>query len=266
MSYEVTREQVSKEYDEYLAAGRIWGIVPKDGIKKIKFPRIDKKIIEGFMELEDLTGTVSDILDSLGIKGVVPATFLAPVIPGKKIVGTAVTLRSIPERKTATQGLLDKDFIKMASRDAHYLSEPGDILVADLGGELCTSNMGGQSVNAAIAAGVVGAIFNGAMRDIPTYMKMDFPAWSKGRTPITGKNRIQAVEINGPVTLHDILVEAGDLIIADDSGVCVVPADKAEYVLEKARETCEDEEVMRQMIESKAPISEIKPLFRKRYK
>ena len=265
MSYEVTREQIDKEYDEYLKAGRIWGIVPKENIKKIKFPRVDKKIINGFMELEDLTGTVSDILDSLGIKGVVPASFVSPLIPGKKIVGTAVTLRSIPERKTATQGALDKDFIRMASRDAHYLSEPGDILVADYGGDLTTSNMGGQSVNAAIAAGVIGAIFNGSMRDIPTYLQMDFPAWSKGRTPITGKNRIQAIEINGPVTLHDILVEAGDLIIADDSGICVVPAEKAEYVLEKARATCNGEEIMRQLIEKKAPISELKPLFRKRY-
>jgi regulator of RNase E activity RraA len=259
-------EQVEKEYEEYLAAGRIWGIVPKAGIKKIKFPRIDKKIIDGFMELEDLTGTVSDILDSLGVKGVVPASYLSPIVPGKKIVGTAVTLRSIPERKTATQGLYDKDFIRMASRETHYLSEPGDILVADCGGDLNTSNMGGQSVAAAVAAGVIGAIFNGAVRDIPTYKQMDFPAWSKGRTPITGKCRIQAVEINGPVTLHDVLVEAGDLIIADDSGVCVVPADKAEYVLKKAQETCADEAVMREMIDNKAPVSELKLLFRKRYK
>lgn len=259
-------EQVSKEYDEYLAAGRIWGIVPKEGIKKIKFPRIDKKIIEEFMKIDDVTGTVSDILDSLGIKGVVPASFLPPVLPDKKIVGTAVTIRNIPERKTVTQGIVDKDFIRMASRDAHYLSEPGDILVADLGGDLTTSNMGGQSVNVAKAAGVIGAIFNGSMRDISTFIKMDFPAWSKGRTPITGKNRIQAVEINGPVTLHDVLVEAGDLIIADDSGVCVVPADKVEYVLEKAKQTCEDEEVMREMIVKKVPIAQLQPLFRKRYK
>ncbi|MPN29704.1 hypothetical protein SDC9_177157 [bioreactor metagenome] len=66
--------------------------------------------------------------------------------------------------------------------------------------------------------------------------------------------------------MHDIQVIPGDLIIADDSGVCVVPADKVQFVLDEVRQICADEEVMRELIRKKAPISEIKPLFRKRYK
>ncbi len=259
-------DNLAKEYDEYLAAGRIWGVVPRERIRKLKYPRIDKAIIDELYEFEDLTGTISDLLDSLGLSAVVPATYLSPIIPGKTIIGTAVTLRSIPERKTVTQGLRDKDFIRMASREVHYLAEPGDILVADMGGNPDISNMGGQSVAVAVKEGLAGAVVNGAVRDIPSVRKHDFPVWSTGRTPITGKCRIEAIEINGPVTLRNIQVIPGDLIVADDSGVCVVPAEKVQWVLEQVRAISKDEEIMRDLIDHDATIADLKPLFRSRYK
>lgn len=258
-------DQVLKEYEEYKAQGRIWGGVPPERIARIKFPRIEKKIVDEFLALEDLTGSISDVLDTLGINGAIPASYLTPLIIGTKIAGTAITLRSIPERKTVTQGLLDKDYIRMATRDTHYLAEPGDILVADFGGDMEVSNMGGQSVAVAQSCGLVGAVVNGAIRDVPSFRKRNFPAWSRGTTPITGKCRMQAVEINGPVSLCRTLVEPGDLVVADDSGVCVIPADKVEYVLEKCKSIIKEEEVMRELIDKDIPISQLKPLYRKRY-
>ena len=258
-------EQLIKEYEEYKAQGRIWAGVPQESIKKIKYPRIDAKIVQEFLALEDLTGCVSDVLDSLGINGVVPSSYLPPVIPGSKLAGTAITLRSIPERKTVTQGLHDRDQIRMATRDTHYLAEPGDVLVADFGGNLDVSNMGGQSVCVAKSRGVVGAVVNGAIRDISSFRSGNFPTWSRGATPITGKCRMQAIEINGPVTLHNVLVEPGDLIVADDSGVCSIPAEKVSYVLEKCVSINQEEAIMRELIEKNTPISDLKPLYRKRY-
>jgi 4-hydroxy-4-methyl-2-oxoglutarate aldolase len=258
-------DQVLKDYEEYKAQGRIWGGVLPERIARIKFPRIDKKIIDEFLALDDLTGSISDVLDTLGINGAIPASYLAPLLSGSKIAGTAITLRSIPERKTATKGLIDKDYIRMATRDTHYLAEPGDILVADFGGNLEVSNMGGQSVAVAQSRGVIGAVVNGAVRDVPSFRKRNFPAWSRGTTPITGKCRMQAVEINGFVALCDTLVEPGDLIVADDSGVCVISADKVDYVLEKCKSIIKEEEVMRELIDNDVPISELKPLYRKRY-
>ena len=257
--------EVIKDYEEYKAQGRIWGGVPPESIKQIKLPRIAKKVIDEFLALEDLTGSISDVLDTLGINGAIPASHLMPLLPTSKIAGTAITLRSIPERKTVTKGLMDKDYIRMATRDTHYLAEPGDILVADFGGNLEVSNMGGQSVAVAQSRGVVGAIVNGAVRDVPSFRKRNFPAWCRGTTPITGKCRMQAVEINGPVTVFDTLVEPGDLIVADDSGVCVIPANKVDYVLEKCKSIIKEEETMRELIDKEVPISELIPLYRKRY-
>ncbi len=144
-----TREEVQRDYAEYKEKGRVWGQVPPERITKIKFPRPSQAVIDRYLALPDLTTTVSDMLDGWGIHGVVAASHIKPLLPGKKIVGTAVTLRSMPERKTATQGAIDKEPIKMSTREIYYLSEPGDVLVADFGGNLDVSNMGGQSSRSA---------------------------------------------------------------------------------------------------------------------
>lgn len=259
-------EDIDQSYREYQEQDRIWGVIEKSRIKKIKFPRIEQRFIDEFLALEDdVTGSVSDILDSLGYRKTVPASYLSPILPGKLMVGTAITLRSIVIEKTVTQGINDQDFIKMASRDVNYLAEPGDVLVADCGGMLDMSSMGGQSVVSAKVRGLAGAVVDGAVRDVGTWKRYDFPCWCKGRTPMTGKCRIEAIEVNGPVTVHNIQVMPGDLIIADDSGVCAIPPEHVEFVLEKIKQILPDEELMRELIEQNKPIKEIKKLFRKRY-
>ncbi len=81
----------------------------------------------------------------------------------------------------------------------------------------------------------------------------------------TGKCRIQAIEVNGPVVINQVQILPGDLIIADDSGICAIPPQHAEYILKKCQQILPDEEYMRKLIEENAPIAEIKKLFRKRY-
>lgn len=263
---EAQRTQRDADYEKYLEDGRIWGLVPRERIQKITFPRVKKEIIEEFKKIDDLTTTVSDVLDSMGIKGTVATSHIKPVIGGKKIVGPAVTIRNIPERKTPTQGSLDKDFIKMSTRDIYYFSEEGDVLVSDFGGNLDVSNMGGQSCFVAKTRKFAGSIVNGAVRDVSTIKELDYPVWSRGTTAITGKYRMVCIEMNGPVTLCDLIVEPGDLIIADDSGVCVVPFDRVEEVLVQTKAIVASEDVMKEMIATGAPIDELRPLFRSRYK
>lgn len=261
----MSRADVARDYEEYKSSGRVWGQVPPERISRIKFPRPDAAVITRYLALPDLTTTVSDLLDNFGIHGVVAASYIVPRLPGKKIVGTAVTLRSMPERKTVTQGVIDKEPIKMSTREIYYLSEPGDVLVADFGGDLEVSNMGGQSALVGKTSGFVGAVVNGAIRDLPAIRDIDFPVWSAGVTPITGKFRMEAMEINGPVRLRDVVVYPGDLIVADDCGICVVPSDRIVALIDEAERIGAAEDKMRELIVSKAPIAELRPLFRKRY-
>lgn len=260
------RAQRDADYEEYEKAGRIWGLVPRERITKIKFQRVSKAIINGFLAIEDMTTTVSDVLDSIGIYGAIPSSYIKPVIPGSKLVGPAVTIRNLPVRKTPTQGAIDHDFIQMSTRDIYYLGEPGDVLVSDFGGNLDVSNMGGQSCTVGKSCGFAGNIVNGSARDVSSIRDMGYPVFSVGLTPLTGKFRMECVEMNGPVSLCGRLVVPGDLMIADDSGVCIVPFEKAAETLDKCMLIAEEEERMRKLIESKAPISELRPLFRKRYK
>jgi len=168
--------KVEEEYEEYKRQGRIWGVIDKESIQMIKFPRVPKEIVEGFKALEDdLTGTVSDILDALGYDKVIPCSYLKPVEDGHLVVGTAVTLRSISVEKTTTQGLRDHDFMKMASRDVNYLAEPGDVLVGDSGGMVDMSSMGGQSFVSAKMRGLEGVVSDGAVRDVGEIRKYKMP-------------------------------------------------------------------------------------------
>lgn len=176
-----------------------------------------------------------------------------------------MTLRNVPERKTPTQGGFDKDPIRMSSRECHYISEPGDVLCVDFGGNAEASNMGGQSCLVAKMQGVAGAIVDGAVRDVNTIRELDFPIWCRGGTPKTGKYRMEAIEVNGPVTVHDILVRPGDFVVADDSGICVIPPELVETILAEAQATEASEEKSRQMIRERRPLSELRPLFRARY-
>jgi 4-hydroxy-4-methyl-2-oxoglutarate aldolase len=258
-------EKVAKEYEEYQKQGRIWGQVPKERITKIKFPRVSQDIVKQYLAIKDLSTTVADILDSLGIRGAVAASHLRPLIPNKRMVGTAVTVRSVPERKTPTQGYINKDPIRMSTRENYYMAEPGDVFVADFGGNPDVSNMGGQSCTVARSCGLVGAIVNGAVRDVSTIVEMDYPVWARGATPMTGKFRMEAIEINGPVTVYDIVVYAGDLIVADDSGVCAIPPEHVDYVLKQAQSIEKEEEAMRDLVHEGRSIDDLKPLYRKRY-
>jgi regulator of RNase E activity RraA len=262
----IEARRVVQEYAEYKAAGRVWGQMPIERIRKIKFPRVPKETVDAFLAFDDLTTTVSDVLDSLGLRGAVAASHLKPILPGKKLVGTATTVRSIPERKAPTQGYVDKDTIRMSTSESYYLGEPGDVLICDFGGNLDVSNMGGQSVTAARSRGFAGAVVNGAVRDASTIRNLDYPVWSAGLTPMTGKFRMEAIELNGPVTVHDVAVYPGDLVVADDSGVCFIPPQHVDHVLQQLRSVADEEATMRDLMNQGRSLDELRPLYRKRYR
>jgi regulator of RNase E activity RraA len=83
-------------------------------------------------------------------------------------------------------------------------------------------------------AGCGGAVVDGGYRDPGASRALGFPIWSRGVTPITGKWRLETVEINGRVRIAGVSVDAGDLVLADEAGIVFVPFAHAEAVLAEA--------------------------------
>jgi regulator of RNase E activity RraA len=198
----------------------------------LELPRLPAEVLEGYRALVDLTGTVSDAMDELGIVGVVPAYVLPPVTTGVRIVGPALTVRNIQRTAQIHRAALDKTNTQGES-EAHNLAEAGDVLVIE--GVTGCSNMGGQSATVARRQGFIGAVVDGTVRDPQQYREMGWLVWCRGFTPITGKWRMQTVEVNGTVQVAGIQVHPGDLVCADEAGIAFVPRSRAAEILEAAR-------------------------------
>src|SRR5688500_20226299 len=96
----------------------------------LELPRLPADVVEGYKVLVDLTGTISDAMDELGIVGVVPAYVLPPVTPGTRIVGPALTVRNIQRPAQIHQAAQEKTNTQ-GETEAHNLAEPGDVLVLE---------------------------------------------------------------------------------------------------------------------------------------
>lgn len=230
------------------------GKVPPETIERLTIDRYPRETIEGFNALGDLTGTVSDAMDELGLDGVVPASVLAPTIPLSRIVGPALTLRNVEQRDNAYKGARER-LSKMAEIEAHNLAEAGDVLVIE--GVVGVSNMGGLSASIGKRQGEVGAIVDGGVRDIEQQREIGFPVWTRGVSSITGKWRLQTVAINGTVRVCGVQVRPGDLVVADEGAVCFVPREHVAAVLKRAQEIGEGEARRYADINAGMPVPEL---------
>ena len=236
------------------------GRLPRDAIRMLELPRLPPELVQAYTALVDLTGTISDAMDELGIVGVIPAYVLPPVNTGTRIVGPAVTVRNIQRTAQIHRAALDRSNTQGES-EAHNLAQSGDVLVIE--GVMGCSNMGGQSATIARRQGFAGAIVDGTVRDPEQYRGMGWPVWCRGFTPITGKYRMQTVEVNGKVQVCGVQVSPGDLICADEAGVCVVPREHAEALLEVARKIDAGDTRRKNDIDAGASVSD---LMQKKYK
>ena len=229
------------------------GKLKPSAIGMVELPRLDPKIIEGFLALEDLTGTTSDALDECGIGGAVPATTLRPTDPAARIVGRALTVlnRKSPERRKVS-GLADIE--------AHNLAQPGDVLVVE--GVAGISSMGGVSASIGKRQGEIAAIVDGAVRDIDHSRRIGYPIWSAGVSPITGKWRIETMAVNQPVHIAGVEVKPGDLVLADECGVCFIPLARAAEVLGVAQSLAASEARRLEKLGEGIPLSEFVKLPR----
>jgi len=192
--------------------------------------RIPAPTIERFKRLNDLSSTVSDVLDQMGIVGCIGASELRPTIPDGRVIGTAITVRNIPQRRDTHVNAEDKQVL-MAEIEGIHQADPGDVLVIQ--GIRHISNMGGVMATTAKRKQLAGAVVDGGVRDVGRSRSLGFPVWSRDVSPVTGKWRVVTEEVNRRVTICGIAVEPGDLVIADETGVCFIPQNLVEAVLER---------------------------------
>lgn len=186
-----------------------------------------KELCAAFYKLS--TPTVSDALDKLEIRG--GCEGLVPVTVGKKYVGPAFTVRYEPRGIVKTKA---GDYIDEVKED--------NVIVIDNGGRTYCTVWGDILTTVAIAKKAAGTVIDGVCRDVDGIREMNYPMYSKGHFMVTGKDRVDCVEVGGNVSICNVQVKPGDIVMADQTGVLIIPQEKAEEVLASALKIHEAEE------------------------
>ena len=169
-----------------------------------------------------------------------------PYNPGKAIAGPAITLQFMPKREDQYQQDEYSDPEEQLHRHALYSVQEGDIVVVDARGHMGSGVFGDMMLTYFAGKRGAGVVVDGCIRDWPKAQRLDIGFWIKGTTPnFHTQTDIFPYAVNVPIACCDTLVMPGDIIIADDDGVVVVPISLAETLLEQASAHAEWEEFSR---------------------
>jgi 4-hydroxy-4-methyl-2-oxoglutarate aldolase len=208
--------------------------------KNIVRPAMD--IVEGFRALLRYDSITCAISDSMGRLNAMKSD-MKPLFEGIRFVGTAVTVKTLASDLAAAFKAID-------------LCNPGDVVVIDSHGSADTAFWGENMTLSAINRGVVGAVIDGACRDVEEIRKIRFPVICKGCVPNVGSISGYG-DVNVVVQCAGVAVSPGDILIADGNGVVVVPKDEGAVILEKAQRLLSTEHLLLEKIKAGATIGEL---------
>ncbi len=140
--------------------------------------------------------------------------------PAPRVTGPAYTVRCVPGDNLMLHAAI-------------YRAQPGSVIVVE-SGDLDYALAGGNVCAVAQRRGVAGFVLDGLVRDIGEVREAGFPVYGRGVIPIPGTKK-QLGSLQEPVTVGGVLIRPGDVVVADEEGVAVVPAERADEVWAAAR-------------------------------
>jgi 4-hydroxy-4-methyl-2-oxoglutarate aldolase len=182
---------------------------------RLDIPRPTPEVVKGFQGLA--TTAIADIIDLSCVMRYAVQPLWSDI---GRIAGPAFTVRT-PRHDN------------LMLHAAIYRAEPGDVIVVEAGDD-AMAVAGGNVCAIAQKRGVAGFVVDGVIRDIGESRANGFPLFARGRSPIPAAKEGPG-EINHTIRCGGVVVHPGDVVIADDEGIVVVPLAKAEEVLRKAQ-------------------------------
>jgi RraA family protein len=186
-------------------------IQPGPGFRvKLSKPTLPDSLIKEFAVFP--TADISDAQNRLYTM----SSDIKNIVNRRRLIGVACTVKVYPGDNLMVHESLD-------------IAKPGDVIVVDVGGHKNTAVFGDLVASKAKHLGIAGFIIDGLTRDLEKLREVDIPVFTLGTTPIGPLHRGPG-EVNYPVSCGGIVVNPGDLIIADDDGVVVVRNEMAEEI------------------------------------